>query len=145
MKPTQPSSLDMAIAQHYSGRHLLSRLTAARRRFGARRPPSWSRVIAGQAALFDSSTFTADEQRWPCAVCGGMPVPDDYVHYVDPRSRKYWGADPCLGWLPGVEAACCGHDGSFCASPYVMLRDRTVFYGDEAKRIIRGLGGNPPA
>ena len=102
-------------------------------------------VIAGQTVLFDGSKFTVDEQRWPCTVCGGMPVPDEYVDYVDPRMRKYWGADPCLGWLPKVEAACCGHDGRFWTLPYVMLRDRTVFYGDEAKRIMRELGGNPPA
>ena len=101
-------------------------------------------VIAGQTVLFDGSKFTVDEQRWPCTVCGGMPVPDEYVDYVDPRMRKYWGGTR-PGMAPQGRGSMLRSDGRFWTLPYVMLCDRSLFYGDEAKRIMRDLGGNPPA
>lgn len=45
----------------------------------------------------------------PCVRCGRPPVGDV-------------GADACLGVLPGVKAACCGHG---VLSPYVLFEDGT--------------------
>ena len=48
----------------------------------------------------------------PCKRCGEYPVMD--------------GPDPCLGMLPGVRAACCGHG----AEPgYIMFRNGLVIRG----------------
>lgn len=50
-----------------------------------------------------------------------------------PRSCSACGAalagyceepDPCLGWLPGVDAACCGHGEPVAA--YVCVRGQAV-------------------
>lgn len=57
------------------------------------------------------------------------------------RYTNYHQPDPCLGWLPGVKNACCGH-GSFHA--YVQFENGDVHRGEEAKRIMRTLGGYPP-
>jgi hypothetical protein len=35
------------------------------------------------------------DDRRPCIKCGRMPTPDGY--------------DPCLGYIEGATAACCGH------------------------------------
>jgi len=42
----------------------------------------------------------------PCAKCGEGPTPEGY--------------DPCLGYVPGVTSACCGHG---VEEPYVMVRE----------------------
>ncbi len=42
-----------------------------------------------------------DDSR-PCTVCKLRAEPSQ-----DPRS--FFGPDPCLGYLPGVDFACCGH------------------------------------
>lgn len=39
----------------------------------------------------------------PCAACGDAPTPEGY--------------DPCIGFVPGAKAACCGHG---VLEPYVM-------------------------
>ena len=87
-------------------------------------------VIAGQTVLFDGSKFTVDEQRWPCTVCGGMPVPDEYVDYVDPRMRKYWGATRAWDGSPrsrqhaAVMTAGSGHLPCDALRPHSLLRRR---------------------
>jgi len=45
----------------------------------------------------------------PCVRCGRLPVAEV-------------GADACLGVLPGVKGACCGHG---VAQPYVLFSDGT--------------------
>lgn len=64
-------------------------------------------LIFGHAVVWDweSDVFryvdTGDlAYRWggearPCPQCGELPTPDGY--------------DPCLGCIPGVYSACCGH------------------------------------
>jgi hypothetical protein len=56
----------------------------------------------------DDLTSTVDAQgvsvERPCVQCGLLAVSD--------------GPDPCLGMLPGVRAACCGHG---VEEPYVVL------------------------
>jgi hypothetical protein len=46
----------------------------------------------------------------PCIACHQLAEPH--------------GPDPCLGWLPGVKAACCGHG---VEEPYVLLDDGSVY------------------
>ena len=48
-------------------------------------PEGW--VYADTGALFDDSR--------PCIRCGRMPLPT--------------GEDACLGNIPGIASACCGH------------------------------------
>lgn len=43
----------------------------------------------------DDDSVVPDPDVRPCTSCGGFPTPDGY--------------DSCLGFLPGVAAACCGH------------------------------------
>lgn len=59
------------------------------------------------------------------------------------------GPDACLGFLPGVSHACCGHGGA--CEPYVVIGgepdqnaeeidDPVVLRGDDALRYFRSLG-----
>lgn len=59
--------------------------------------------VFGHLVFFDPTRkawFYADDQSpatcaRPCPKCGQMPTPE--------------GFDPCLGFIPGASAACCGH------------------------------------
>jgi hypothetical protein len=61
----------------------------------------------------DDLTPTVDEAgqsvERPCVQCGLLAAPD--------------GPDPCLGLLPDVKAACCGHGVD---EPYVLMGHGTV-------------------
>lgn len=60
--------------------------------------------------VYDDDNSPANIER-PCKRCGHMPLPD--------------GEDYCLGHIPGVKAACCGHG----AEPgYIMLESGQTFY-----------------
>lgn len=59
-------------------------------------------------------------------------------------SDEWGGPDPCLGRLPGVLSACCGHrhhGRTFGA--YVWLEDGDRLGGLPALMMLRKLGGNP--
>jgi hypothetical protein len=77
----------------------------------------------------DDLTQTVDEAgasvEWPCVQCGLLSVPD--------------GPDPCLGLLPGVKAACCGHG---VEEPYVLLWHCTV-RGQQALDYFAHYGVGP--
>jgi hypothetical protein len=45
------------------------------------------------------------------------------------------GPDACIGMLPGVKEACCGHGKT--GNAYVTLDDGTVLYGTDALRYMR--------
>lgn len=68
-----------------------------------------------------------------CAACGADRPTDG-------------GPDPCLGWLPGLRFACCGH--GYRALAYLVWDDdpdgQRVVRGLNAIRQLRELGGNPP-
>lgn len=51
------------------------------------------------------------------------------------------GPDPCLGYLPGVISACCGHG---VTPPYLWTETTAYFHSDAAWQ-MRLRGGNPPA
>ena len=71
--------------------------------------------LAGEACerYADDLTPTVDEAggsvERPCVLCGLLAAPD--------------GPDPCLGLLPDVRAACCGHGVD---EPYVVVGHGTV-------------------
>jgi hypothetical protein len=62
----------------------------------------------------------------PCSLCGQLPTPE--------------GHDACLGILPGVQAACCGHGKT---EGYVMFASGQVIRGafDHAPRPKRSTAG----
>lgn len=63
----------------------------------------------GQVRFWDDDSPVDDQER-PCIRCGKIP-------------GESGGDDPCLGHLPGVKAACCGH-GAWRG--YIMFTDGTV-------------------
>lgn len=92
---------------------------------------------------------------------------------ICPTCREYVGfseyphfslVDPCIGYLPGVVAACCGHGirrvavgvirrnadgvterGMFSLTGcYVYFEDGPTLYGNAARAAMQMLGGNPP-
>jgi hypothetical protein len=71
-------------------------------------------------------------QRWPCFVCGGTPAPG-----LEPPD----GPDPCLGWLPGVTHACCGHGGARTA--YVAFAGGGYATGAGALDYFGSVGVGP--
>ena len=76
----------------------------------------------------DDLTSTVDEQgvsvERPCVHCGKLATPD--------------GPDPCLGMLPGVTAACCGHGVD---EPYVLSHGS--FRGTQALNYFSHYGVGP--
>lgn len=50
------------------------------------------------------------------------------------------GPDPCLGHLPGVISACCGHG----VTPPYLWTELDAYYHTDAVEIMRKLGGAPP-
>jgi len=61
----------------------------------------------GETWLYkDTGKPIADDRA--CPRCSKMPTPE--------------GCDACLGYIPGVEAACCGHG---VAKPYFIYKDDT--------------------
>jgi len=41
------------------------------------------------------------------------------------------GPDPCLGELPGVKYACCGHGGHGWSDAYIMFENGVTIYGPD--------------
>lgn|GEM_PF-4811035 len=54
----------------------------------------------------DSGEPVGDGNTRPCPKCGRLPNAD--------------GSDPCLGHLPGMRAACCGHG---VEPPYILTEE----------------------
>ena len=78
-----------------------------------------------------------------CDYCGGNLT--DPGSGVSPDGvRRGRGVDPCLGRLPGVLSACCGHGTNTPYPPYLWLDDGTKFSQAAAIAMMRELGGNPP-
>ena len=69
------------------------------------------------------------EEGWICPVCK--------------LARGKDGYDPCLGNLPGVKFACCGHGGSRQCNPYIYFENgvrlditfNSVDYEDGRQRV----------
>lgn len=52
------------------------------------------------------------------------------------------GHDACLGCLPGVMNACCGHGNLGAAKPYVQFLDGKSIHGTDAQIILGVLKRN---
>jgi hypothetical protein len=74
-----------------------------------------------------------------CRACGRERGSVDEVEIDGAPCNVTELPDPCLGLLPGVGQACCGHGYSGDAVYLNQLR------GPEAAHKMRELGGNPPA
>ncbi len=62
-------------------------------------------TVRGPGWTYDDTGEAVGDGSRPCARCGKPPTPE--------------GHDTCLGALPGVKAACCGHG----VEPGYMLPD----------------------
>jgi len=88
--------------------------------------------LAGEACerYADDLTPTVDEAgasvERPCVQCGLLAAPD--------------GPDPCLGLLPDVRAACCGHGVD---EPYVWVH--STLRGQQALDYFAHAGVGPTA
>ena len=95
---------------------LAREIAAARRRGELSWDRGWwtFRDRAGQSRYQDSGEICElvrrvgphgpfNDHARPCAVCRKPGV------QLEPPYAYLWAADPCLGTLPGIISACCGH------------------------------------
>lgn len=76
----------------------------------------------------DNDEFTVETWKSrPCGFCG--------------LSNTLEGHDGCLGTLPGVMNACCGHGE--VKQAYVQFEDGAVVYGQEALGIFKNNSCGP--
>ncbi len=82
----------------------------------------------------------------PCPVCG------EAVEWCAGSGDPY-PPDPCLGWLEGVDYACCGQvcptyqsgaGETIETQPILTRTGNKPLYGSDALVEMRRLGGNPP-
>lgn len=81
------------------------------------------------ATTYEDGVPLGAEER-PCSACGRCAL-----------SVK--APDPCIGYLPGVLAACCGH--GLVHSAYVHRSAGGVLTGEHATSWMIGMGGEPAA
>ncbi|MEA4813872.1 MAG: hypothetical protein VB112_03050 [Oscillospiraceae bacterium] len=63
--------------------------------------------LNGEWVYSDNLVPIKNEER-PCVRCGRMPTPEGY--------------DACLGYIPGVTSACCGHG----VEPGYLIKEETA-------------------
>lgn len=64
-------------------------------------------------------------QERPCKHCGKSPTKEGY--------------DACLGKLPNVEYACCGHNGEI-QKPYAIFMDKTFIEFKSREEMFKYFG-----
>jgi len=79
-------------------------------------------MVKGQWIYWDTKEPTMFNNR-PCGYCGKERTKEDH--------------DVCLGTLPGIRNACCGH--VITEDAYVQFQDMYSMHGIKAKTIIEGL------
>lgn len=82
--------------------------------------------------LVDGKTPSCDQLRegWECPACGM-------------KREKDFGVDPCMGVLPGVDFACCGHGG--LGNGYIRFNNGIVVRFDflnKTQRVEDGVHHN---
>lgn len=90
-----------------------------------------------------NSSFT---DRGPCELCGEIAAAGFDLEV------GCQGFDPCLGRLPGVSHACCGHGftqpyvtlGGEPGQPAYTIEDFVTLRGEAALTFFRLLGKGPP-
>jgi len=73
----------------------------------------------------------------------GTPRPCPSCHQAAPAADP----DPCLGWLPGVRNACCGHgvtEDAHLSDAYVQFLNGRTLRGEEAHAYFVAQGCTPP-
>lgn len=75
----------------------------------------------------DTKKSVLDNPR-PCRFCGREPLPIE--------SKTGWGVDACIGVLPNVLAACCGHGDRSRAT---LLTETYAYTGEEAWQKIQQI------
>ena len=80
------------------------------------------KIIDGVSRFTDTNEPTVGSNR-PCGYCHEHPTPE--------------GHDDCLGKLPGVMNACCGHGEA--GDTYVQFPGGELIHGVEARRLIAEL------
>lgn len=63
--------------------------------------------VRGHAVYWDGLAWRYQDGL-PAPSYGGEERPCNHCGEV----AELGGPDPCLGWLPGVVSACCGHGGT---------------------------------
>jgi hypothetical protein len=88
--------------------------------------------------------YDRDITKDRCRACGRLrgEVEVEY-EFAGKRVTFNEVPDPCLGMLPGVGQACCGH-GRYGDSVYILGRGFGELKGPAAARKMRELGGDPP-
>jgi hypothetical protein len=91
--------------------------------------------IRGHPVYYDSETkrwryidengLDNDKQERPCKHCGKNPTKEGY--------------DACLGFLPNIAHACCGHNGKI-QSPYAMFNNGTSIEFKNRKEMCEYFG-----
>jgi hypothetical protein len=87
---------------------------------------------ADTGAPCPGNPMTEGDER-PCVFCGRLADLD--------------GPDPCLGWLPGVQNACCGHGlgpSAYDDHAYVQFIGGRTLRGAEAHAYFLAQGCTPP-
>lgn len=83
-------------------------------------------IVEKDNAYYFKDTGEPTVETWkdrPCGHCGKHNTPE--------------GHDACLGTLPGVMNACCGHGGS--NDPYVQMPNGTIYRNEDALNKIKEL------
>lgn len=92
-------------------------------------------LLRGHEIYWDGEQFRYKDDDAPTVgnerTCGhcGIPNTED-------------GHDGCLGYLPGVMNACCGHGQENEA--YVQFPDHSVVRGEDATAVIQAMKGYSP-
>ena len=97
--------------------------------------PLWHRD--GELRFEDGTPYPPVDERYSRRGPTGLRC--KACHQID-----LGGDDPCLGHLPTVVAACCGH-GSRLNIPYVAFADGQRYQGDDALEYFRSIDKGPPA
>lgn len=82
------------------------------------------RVGDTEVWLYGDGLVVSENIDRPCGHCG--------------LANTHAGHDGCLGELPGVMNACCGHGHD---DPYVQFPDRTELRGEQALAFFGNNGG----
>ena len=115
------------------------------------RTSTTSTTIRGRGSLTGGDGLPPRSARCSSRISSRLPTKQRMsdvcpVCLKQPDGSDGWGGpDPCLGLLPGVISACCGHGCSTPYGPYLFMDAGVKYAGLEAIEMMRELGGNPPA
>lgn len=62
----------------------------------------------GHPVYWDGAAWRFTDDHTLAPASGGHERPCTHCGLI---AQGHYGPDPCIGWLPGVDGACCGHGG----------------------------------